>query len=109
MRIAIDVKGTLEGPKEQIIRLAAELLWRKGHEVVVWSNMTSFAHDFVKKYDFPYGYTGKKMASDCYSEDELYDVAIEDDRSQTWLAAKKIIFVDECSDVNTLLFKILGE
>ena len=96
MKVAVDVKGTLEGPKrEQILRLMM-FFQDQGYEVVVWSNFYSFADDAVKDLAET---SLKDIIAECkkakWETEEQYDIAIEDDRSQTWLAVKNFIWVDE--------------
>jgi hypothetical protein len=95
MTIAFDVKGTLEGPKGKFVLGLLLKLQEMGHECVVWSGSYGYAVDCVAKYGLENVRAESK--SDKWSRDEanFYDVAIEDDRGQTWLAAKKIVFVDE--------------
>jgi CspA family cold shock protein len=99
MKIAFDVKGTIEGPKQKEV---LELFWRlqrEGHEMFVWSNLFSYAAQAVIDHKLPATALLKNGISD-YPESAygLMDVAIEDDRSQTWLGANKIVFVDELND-----------
>lgn len=104
MRIAVDVKGTLEGTKRrQIIVMIYELL-KADHEVVVWSMDFSMAATAAENltiileelYDYPNKIEAmsKRTKMDTEAEDH-FDLAIEDDRGQHWLAAKSFIWVDE--------------
>lgn len=95
MKIAFDVMGTIEGPKKNQVLAMIRHLKEHGHEVVVWSNLYSYATDAVEDYDLQVEAMSKKMMLDYDSESEAMDLAIEDDRSQTWLGAKKFLFVDE--------------
>lgn len=96
MRIAFDVKGTIEGPKKrQIIYILTELR-KRGHEVVVWSNAYMFAKDAVNDNHLECEATDKLTLWDAKERDKsLYDLAIDDDSSQTWLAAKRFIWVHD--------------
>ena len=98
MKIACDVKGTLEGyKKKQVLRLL-DLFSRAGYEVTIWSNLSIYAFDAVKNNNLKAEVDSKRMKSDYpYDNDEtkFFNYAIEDDRSQTWLAAKNFIWVDE--------------
>lgn len=109
MIIAFDVKGTLEGPKGDLIKVIADTLSREsfGCKIVIWSNLTSYAYDCAKTMTFPCEPMGKMMMSDLESPDQAFDFAIEDDRSQTWLAAKNIIFVDEINDIDSVVDRIM--
>lgn len=96
MRIAWDVKGTIEGPKGTVILEAFKKLQKLGHECIVWSGLYSYAFDTVVRYDLKAYATSKRTMLDL--EDfsmNPYDVAVEDDRSQDYLGAKSFVFVDE--------------
>jgi hypothetical protein len=109
MKIAIDVKGTLEGPKGEIIAEAAAVLKERGHEITVWSSLLSYAYEWVKGAGEFYEISGKKWRRDVEPE-EFYDVAIEDDENLgEILAANKVIYVHEFNSVNELLGLITGE
>jgi len=109
MKIAFDVKGTIEGPRKIQVLAMLRHLKELGHEVIVWSNLYSYATDAVRNYDLNVEATSKKMMLDYDSESEAMDLAIEDDRSQTWLGAKKFLFVDEIPDNSTEAIKIMME
>ena len=115
MKIAFDVKGTIEGSKKQQVLRMFKLFQDAGHDVIVWSNSYGYAVDAIEnnllKNTNPHD---KKMKMDVdYEEDRYVDIAIEDDRSQTWLAAKKFVFVDEIPTdmmlVDELVTKLLLE
>lgn len=99
MKIAVDVKGTLEGYKKPQILRMIELFQKAGHTVVVWSNLYSYAVDAVRDNNLQNIESTSKSGKGDYGfegdESKFYDLAIEDDHSQTWLAAKRFIFVDE--------------
>lgn len=96
MRIAVDVKGTLEGHKRaQIVRMMLALQ-DLGHEIVVWSNAYGYAVDAVKKLaETPLEGLEPQDKRAKWETEERFDIAIEDDRGQEWLAAKNFIWVDE--------------
>lgn len=95
MKIAFDVKGTLSGPKEKfVVRLLLELQ-ALGHECIVWSNSFGYAVDCVAKNGFKEVRAESKSTKWDRDQSNWYDVAIEDDHSQDYLAAKRIIFVDD--------------
>ncbi|NJO48172.1 MAG: hypothetical protein HC840_00490 [Leptolyngbyaceae cyanobacterium RM2_2_4] len=104
MRIAFDVKGTVEGSKGAVILEAFRKLQGAGHTCVVWSNLYSYATDAIAKHGLDAEAESKRSTRDLedYSL-EPFDVAIEDDRSQTWLGAKRLIFVDEITDADSLI------
>jgi len=110
MRIAFDVKGTLEGPKKNILLSAFVKLQEMGHECVVWSNSYGYAVDAVRDNNLDAEPMSKTMKMDLdHDETKFFDVAIDDDSSQTWLAAKRFIWVHEIETTGWLLNKILGE
>ena len=98
MKIACDVKGTLEGPKKKQILKMLDLFAKAGYEIVVWSNLYSYAIDAVKDNNLRAEAIPKKSKGDYpheYDESTYYNIAIEDDRKQEYLAAKQFIWVDE--------------
>src|SRR4051812_31226905 len=105
MKIAIDVKGTLEGPKQDIIRAVAKQLHDEGHEITIWSSMFSFASDCKNNLKVPYNCDLKRFHSEVEPED-WYDLAIDDDTQQTFLPAKRIIYVNEFNNIEELMHLI---
>lgn len=97
MRIAFDVKGTIEGPKKALVLHIFDKLQKQGHECVVWSNFYGYAVDAIKNNDLKNTQPMTKASRFDLenSQQGMFDLAIEDDRSQTWLGAKKFAFVDE--------------
>lgn len=102
MRIAFDVKGTLDGYNETKVRALFKALHDAGHHVVVWSNSYGYAHDMAEQLKaLGFNTEADSKYSDSDAEDRgngMFDIAIEDDTSQTWLAAKKLVFVHELPD-----------
>lgn len=96
MRIAVDVKGTLTGHKrDQIVRMMM-FLKDKGWEVVVWSNSYGYAVDAVKGLlETPLEGIEPEDKKAKFETETRFDIAIEDDRSQEYLAAHNFIWVDE--------------
>lgn len=107
MRVAFDVKGTIDGYNSELVLKLFKGLQAKGHEVFVWSNLYSYAVDAIKDNHLKNTEPLQKMSRIDLEERELpqMDLAIEDDRSQTWLGANKFVFVDELTEetVNDLL------
>ena len=95
VKIACDVKGTLEGDKKKQVLKILDLFHRAGYEIIIWSNMSSYAHDAVRDNNLRAEPMGKKMMLDYDDPSEAMNYCIEDDRSQTWLGAHKFIWVDE--------------
>jgi hypothetical protein len=97
MRIAFDVKATIEGPKkEQVLKLFRDLQ-AKGHTCHVWSNSYGYAVDAIRDNKLTNTEALSKFSMydvENYGQ-TMYDVAIEDDRKQTYLGAKAFVFVDE--------------
>lgn len=110
MNIAFDVKGTLEGPKGITIRYILHHLMLRGHKITIWSNSLAYAMDYVKDYGLldKIQPVIKFSKSDVeYKEDLYFDVAFEDDRSQGYLAAKHIVFVDQISADREDIWKLI--
>lgn len=99
MKLACDVKGTLEGPKKKQVLKLLDLFSKAGYEITVWSNLYSYAVDAVSDNNLRAEAMGKKMKMDLdYDESAYFNFAIEDDRRQEYLAAKQFIWVDEIPD-----------
>lgn len=98
MKLACDVKGTLEGSKKKQVLKLLDLFSKAGYEITIWSNLYSYAIDAVKDNNLKADSMGKKSKGDYpyeYDESTYFNFAIEDDRQQEYLAAKKFIWVDE--------------
>lgn len=103
MKIAFDVIGTLEGGlKPWKMRHLVYLLAKAGHEVYIWSSLPSAAYRLAQTME-KVGVTCTPMSK--YSEYEakedgrpIMDIAFDDDRSQTYLATKRFIYVYEVPD-----------
>jgi hydroxymethylpyrimidine pyrophosphatase-like HAD family hydrolase len=96
MRIAFDVLGTLKGYKGPALAEAFKKLQAMGHECVIWSSEYSFTLEIKKHYGLECDTMRKESKSENnYEEQHYFDVAVEDDRNQTYLAAHKFVFVDE--------------
>lgn len=96
MRVAFDVKGTIEGYNGELILELFRGLQAQGHECVVWSNLYSYAVDAVKNNNLTAEAMTKLTKGDLLSQGrELFDLCIEDDYRQTYLGAKQILFVDQ--------------
>lgn len=99
MNIAFDVKGTLDGYKKVEIRYTLKKLYDAGHKIYIWSSLFSYANEMAKSLQM----RGIECeALEKYAKNEadawdrpMMDLAFEDDRTQSWLAAKRIVFVDE--------------
>lgn len=103
MRVAFDVKGTIEGPKKELILKLFKGLQEKGHTCVVWSNLYSYAVDAIvdnnlENTEPEQKYSKGDVASGIYPSRKAFDLAIEDDRGQTYLAANRFLFVDEITE-----------
>lgn len=109
MRIAFDVKGTIEGHKKALVLHIFEQLQKQGHTCIVWSNSFSYAVDAIKNNDLKNTEPMQKLSKRDLEElgGQPFDLAIEDDRSQTWLGANKFAFVDELTA--GLVQKLLNE
>lgn len=100
MKIAFDVKGTIEGPKKELVLKLFRGFQNTGHECVVWSNSYGYAVDAIKNNNLLDTHPEDKKSKRDLEEygRPVYDIAIEDDRSQTWLGAKRFVFVDELTE-----------
>lgn len=108
MRIAFDVLGTIQGPKGRVIIEAFKKLQAAGHETVVWSSDYGLAINAVTRYDLNADAMGKLSGYEMREREmELFDVAIEDDRGQTYLGTRRFIFVDEITTADELVSRIL--
>jgi hypothetical protein len=110
MRIAFDVKGTIEGSKKKQVLRMFELFQKAGHEVIVWSNSYGYAVDAVEDNELTNTRAESKRDKWNTSEENYYDLAIEDDKQQgQWLAAKKFLFVDDIPDDMVLVDILVKE
>ncbi len=108
MRIAFDCHGTLLGYRGEVIAEAFKKLQELGHECVVWSNAYGYTTDAVNKHSLKAPTMTKKTRGDIEDyEMGLFDVAIDDDRSQTWLGAKNFVWVDEVTGNSDALVKYI--
>jgi len=99
MKIASDVKGTIEGSKKKQVLKILDLFSRAGYQITVWSNLYSYAIDAVKDNNLKAEVMSKRMKMDFdYDETQYFDFAIEDDYRQDYLAAKKFIWVNDIPD-----------
>lgn len=107
MRIAFDVKGTLEGNSGELIRELFKKLREMGHTCVIWSNLYSYAVDCNNKYNLQAKVEQKRSKSELAEwGKEVYDWAIEDDTSQKWLGAKNFLWVRDIESVDQCLTKM---
>lgn len=102
MKIAFDVMGTLMGQNQDKVLRLFHAFEKMGHTMYVWSNSINYAFDAVNqhKLNVPaerimYKYT--KFDAEMEQMDVM-DVAVEDDKSQTYLATKKLVLVYEIPD-----------
>lgn len=99
MRIAFDVKGTIEGPQKSKVLRLFKALQAQGHDLIVWSNSYGYAVDAVKDNNLTCPAQSKTTKWDVDDDQSKFvDLAIDDDSSQTWLAAKRFIWVHELPD-----------
>lgn len=101
MKVAFDVVGTLEGggPK---VRALLDVLKARGHEIFIWSSFYSFAYKWANKL----GTEAFKKYSRMEAEDlgsTIFDVAVDDDSMQWWLAADEMVLVHKIPEEETAL------
>jgi len=108
MRIAFDVKGTIEGPHQDKVLRLFRVFEKQGHEMIVWSSVYSYATDAVAKHGLNAQAQSKVWSSDA-SPDDRVDIAI-DDEPQTWLATNRLILVKDLpDDLETLAVELIGQ
>lgn len=96
MKVAFDVKGTLDGGGNRVMRLL-EILKQRGHEITIWSSVYSYAAKWSEILELP--------ATEKYSlfqakrdEKPVFDVAVEDDYTTDYLATRSYAWVDQIPD-----------
>lgn len=110
MRIAFDVMGTLEGRDEAKVLRLYKALQDRGHDMHIWSSSFSMAMSVNQRLSLDATVQGKFSKAEAANEgDELMDIAIDDDSSQTWLGAKYIVLVrDIPNDVEAFADKLVN-
>jgi len=93
MRIAFDCSGTLIRNFENSKDIAEFFRWlqSEGHEVVIWSNSFDYALQAKEEHKLEAECMMKFCKFDEEDKTKWFDVAIDDDMSQTYLAAKSFI------------------
>lgn len=109
MKVAFDVKGTIEGHKKDLVLRLFRGLQSQGHTCLVWSNSIGYAVDAIKDNNLDnteplWKYTKGDVAM---QGREMMDICIEDDRSQSYLGSRRFVFVDEINE--ELISKLLAE
>ena len=96
MKIAFDCLGTLTGSHGPALAEAIVKLQSLGHECVIWSSLYSYTIDMKNKYALECETMSKRSKHEMADyEMDLFDIAVDDDRGQTYLGAKKFVYVDE--------------
>lgn len=93
MRIAFDCLGTLMGSHGPALAEAIVKLQALGHECVIWSSLYSYTIEMKNKYNLDVETMSKQSRYEM--DGQLFDVAVDDDRGQTYLGAKTFVYVDE--------------
>lgn len=109
MRVAVDVLGTLKGRRARDVFTLVQALYYAGHRITVWSSEFSLAKHFAEALqERGIGAIEFESKSAKYEHDpsNYFDVAIEDDRSQEYLAAKKFVWVDEIPEDYERIMKL---
>lgn len=108
MRIAFDVKGTIQGPYQDKVLRLFRAFEKRGHEMIVWSSVYSYATDAVAKHGLNARPMSKMLGCEASSNDRV-NICIDDER-QTWLATDRLILVSELpDDVEALAEEISAE
>lgn len=101
MKIAFDVKGTLDGSNKELVLKFFHAMKNAGHQVEVWSNSIMYASECVRENNLDVSYSWKDAKSDVdYDESKYFDLAVEDDTRQTYLATKEFLWVHEINESN---------
>lgn len=109
MKIAFDVKGTIDGPNQDKVLRLFRALQQQGHEMVVWSSRYSYATGAVAKHSLSAEALPKTDKWGEVAESDYMDIAI-DDEPQTWLTAKRLILVrDLPADVEAFAAALTAE
>lgn len=109
MKIAFDVLGTINGYRQSEVLRLFRSLQAKGHEMFVWSSDFGMAVNAVKTHGLNATPLDKFSHSEAEEKGFKMDVCIEDDHSQTWLAARAIVFVDEMKLDNNENLKLVAD
>lgn len=99
MRVAFDVKGTLDGYHQAKIRKLFDVFKFRGHTVVVWSSVLSMAAKWANALDVECCTKYSKVEA---QEQELpfFDVAVEDDYSSSYLATRFYAWVQDVPEAD---------
>lgn len=107
MRVAFDVKGTINGPKQDLVLKLLKGFQAQGHECVVWSSLYSYATEAVEKHSLNCEAMTKYTTFDARNQSlPAFDLAIDDEHmGSVFLASEKFLFVDELTEesVNKVL------
>lgn len=109
MKVAFDVKGTIEGHKKDLVLRLFKGLQDQGHTCFVWSNLYSYATDAIRNNNLENTEALSKYSKGDVAMEgkEMMDICIEDDRSQSYLGSRRFIFVDELNE--ELIKRVLDE
>lgn len=109
MKIAFDCMGTLEGRDQSKVRALYKALQNRGQDMRVWSSDFGMAVRLNRELSLDATVESKFSKVEAQERDEeLMDIAIDDDSTQTWLAAKYIVLVrDIPNDVEAFADKLI--
>lgn len=113
MKVAFDVKGTLDGHRRVEVRSLLKYFLDQGAEITIWSNLYSYAADMadeLEKYfeGVNFQVTGKYSFYDAQEQNlPVFDFCVEDDTGQWYLAAKQIVFVHTIPDKRDMYPELL--
>lgn len=111
MKIAFDILGTLQGRDSAKVVALYRALQNKGHDMHVWSSDFAMAMRVNRELKLDATVQGKVSKSEAENEGDSYmDIAIDDDSTQTWLAAKYIVLVRDIpsKDVEAFADKLIN-
>lgn len=110
MKIAFDCMGTLMGPSKAKVVALYKALQNRGHDMYVWSSEYSLARNLNENLKLN-GKVEEKFSKNqaIASGEELMDIAVDDDATQTWLGAKYIVLVrDIPNDIEAFADKLIS-
>lgn len=108
LNVIFDVRGTLVGRKEETVHRLFKMFEQKGHTVSIWTNgmFSDVPQEFQKypifrKHNMAFGRELIDNGNDPATS--IFDIAVDDDTNQNYLAAHEFIWVHDIpTDADTL-------
>jgi hypothetical protein len=96
LKIAFDCSGTLTGRDEKKVVALYKWFQSKGCEMFIWSNLYSYTTLAKNAHNLEGECLSKYGAHDWMDVDKDWmDICVDDDSSQTWLKAHRMICVND--------------